>query len=123
VIIHSSELTPEEEEEIIRKIAEKIHEYKMDFPGILFLETAKPLTFFGAQMGRFFFSPFLMSLGSTLGMRGEKVLRVFEKVDNVEKIISILEEINEEEDRRKNEEKTKKEKTSEKKGWRRLIPW
>ena len=95
----------------------------MDFPGILFLETAKPLTFLGAQMGRFFFSPFLMSLSSTVGIKGEKVLRVFEKVDNVEKVISLLEEMNEEEDRQKDEEKVEREKTSDKKGWRRLIPW
>ncbi len=53
------EVTPEEEDEMISKIAEKIHQSGLDVAAILMIETIKPLSFIGAQMGRFFLSPFL----------------------------------------------------------------
>lgn len=59
------EITPDEEEEMIRKIAEKVHEYGMDVPVILFLESVKPLSYIGSQMGRMFVSPFLPILGTS----------------------------------------------------------
>lgn len=99
------EVSPEEE--LIRKIAEKVHDYGMEVPGILFLESVKPLTYIGSQMGRVFVSPFLPILGDEIGMTGEKLMRVFEKRENVEKILSRLEELADKEKRKQPEEKDK----------------
>jgi hypothetical protein len=127
------EVTPEDEDEMIRKIAEKIHQYGLDVAAVLMIETVKPLSFIGAQMGRFFVSPFLPALGENIGMSGEKFLQIFEKRENVEKLIKAVEELTEEEEERKKAEKAKKleEKKAriaegeepEKKGWRRFLPF
>jgi hypothetical protein len=127
------EVTPEDEDKMIRKIAEKIHQYGLDVAAILMIETVKPLSFIGAQMGRFFVSPFLPALGEDIGMSGEKFLQIFEKRENVEKLIKAVEELTEEEEERKKAEKAKKleEKKAriaageepEKTGWRRFLPF
>jgi hypothetical protein len=124
-------VTPEDEDEMISKIAEKIHQYGLDVAAILMIETIKPLSFIGAQMGRFFVSPFLPALGEDIGMSGEKFLQIFEKRENVEKLIKAVEELTQEE--RKKAEKAKKleEKKAkmteggepERKGWRRFFPF
>ena len=126
------EITPEEEEAYIRKVAETIHRTGMDVVGILFLETVKPLSFIGTQMGRFFLAPFLPALGEKIEMGGEKLLQVFEKHDNVEKLISMLEEMTEE-DKKKEKEKAKQPIEGAgpeeggvkpaKRGWRRFLPF
>lgn len=88
----SDEISPEEEEEIIQKIAEAILRNKMVLPAILLLETSKPVAYIGSQMGRFFISPFLMVLGDDLFMKSEKFMSTFEKRDNIERLIRLLEE-------------------------------
>ena len=127
------EITPEDEDEMIRKIAEKIHQYGLDVAAILMIETVKPLSFIGAQMGRFFVSPFLPILSENVGITGEKFFKIFEKRDNVEKLIKTIEKLTQEEEERKKTEKAKKlaEKKAkmeeggepEKKGWRRFLPF
>ena len=124
------EITPEDEEEIIKKAAETIHKYGMDVAAILMLESVKPLAYIGGQMGRLFVSPFLPALGENIGQGGEKLFRVFEKRDNVEKLITLLEEMAKEEDRVKEESKKAKkaqeaeaEEAPQKKGWRKYFPF
>lgn len=126
------EVTPEDEEEMIRKIAQKIHAYGLDVAAILAIESIKPLSYIGTQMGRFFVSPFLPILGDDLGITGEKFLTIFENRDNVEKLIVAVEELSREKEERKKAEKAKKleekrsgTETSEapKKGWRRFFPF
>ena len=124
------EVTPEDEEEMIKSAAEKIHKYGMEVAAILMLESIKPLTYIGGQMGRFFVSPFLPALGEKIGQSGEKFFTVFEKRENVEKLITLLEEMAKEEDKMKEElKKAKKaqeaeaEETPQKKGWRRFLPF
>jgi len=127
------EITSEDEEEMIRKIAERVHKYGMDVAAILMIESMKPLTYIGSQMGRFFVSPFLPAFGDELGMSGEKFLQVFERRENVEKLLNILEEMAKEEDRQKKEAKEamkaekasaiEAEETPRKKGWRRFLPF
>lgn len=123
------EITPEDEDDMIRKTAEKIHKYGMDVAAILFIESVKPLTYIGGQMGRFFISPFLPAFGESIGQSGEKFFRVFEKRENVEKLISLLEEMaKEEEEKPKKSEKPEEEKAeteeeSPRRGWRRFIPF
>lgn len=88
----SNEITPKEEEEIIRKAAEVILRNKMVLPAILLLETSKPVVYIGSQMGRFFISPFLMALGDDTFMKSERFLSTFEKRGNIEKLIRLLED-------------------------------
>ena len=117
-----TEVTPEEKEEIIRKIAEKMNSYGMNVPAVVFLESVKPITYISSQMGRFFIYPFLPVFGDEAGLTGEKLLQVFEKPENVEEIINHLEELSDEEKRMQaeNEGETPKQ---VKKGWRRFLPF
>ena len=124
------EVTPEEEEEYINKVAEKIHQYGMDVAAILMLESVKPLTWVGSQMGRFFLSPFLPAFGDTISMGGEKLFQVFEKHDNVEKLITRLEQLAQEEKEKPKAEavepegaEAESEGAPQKKGWRRFLPF
>lgn len=128
------EVTPEEEEEMIRKIAEKVHNYGMDVAAVLFLESVKPLAYIGGQMGRVFVSPFLPAFGESISTGGEKFLTIFEKRDNVEKLLNRIEELTKEEEDSKKRKKAGKEapkaenagQESEKvpkKGWRRFLPF
>jgi len=125
------EVSPEEEEEYINKVAEKIHQYGMDVAAILMLESVKPLTWIGSQMGRFFLSPFLPAFGDTISMGGEKLFQVFEKHGNVEKLITRLEQLAQEEKEKpkakavepEGAEEAEPVETPQKKGWRRFLPF
>jgi hypothetical protein len=129
-------ITEEEEEDIIEKTAEKIHEYGMETPAILFLESSKPLVYIGGEMGRFFIMPFIPAFSEEWGRKGDKLLRVFEKRDNIEKLIVILEEMAQGKEKKNEKDKkpqdkdkkespkikTNNEKEQEKKNWfRRLL--
>ena len=126
------EVTPEDEEEMIEKIAHRIHKHGLDMAAIFMIESFKPLSFIGAQMGRFFVSPLLPALGKDIGISGEKLFQIFEKHENVEKLIKTVEELTQEEEQKK-AEKTKKlekksamietEEASKNKGWRRFFPF
>ena len=127
------EVTPEEQEEMIQKIAQTIHKYGMDVAAILMIESVRPLTFIGAQMGRLFLSPLLPAISEDVGISGEKFFQIMEKRENVEKLIQAIEKLTQEKEERKKAEKAKKlaEKKAkmeergepEKKGWRRLLPF
>lgn len=125
------ELTDEDEDEMIMKIAQKIHDYGLDVAAVLMIESFKPLSYVGSQMGRFFVSPFLPAFGDNIEMQGEKIFQIFEKRENVEKLIKTVEELNQQKEEQEKirkanerEEKAKKEtgETPEKKGWRRFLP-
>jgi hypothetical protein len=125
------EVTDEDEEEIIMKIAHKVHDYGLDIAAVLMIETFKPLSYVGAQMGRFFVSPFLPAFGENIGMNGEKLFKIFEKRENVERLIKAVEDLNKQDKEiekakkaKRLEENTKKDtsETPEKKGWRRFLP-
>ena len=102
------EVTPEEEAEYIRKTAEKIHQFGMETPAILILESSKPLVWVGGELGRFFVSPFIPVISEDWGVKSEKFLRIFEQRSNVEKLLKTLEEFAKEDERRKEEEKIAK---------------
>lgn len=111
------EITPEEEDDLIEKAAEMILKHEMDAAAILMLQSFKPLVSFGGQVGRFFLGPFLPFMGE----REDALIQTFEKRENVEKLIRILEKTRREED-----EKRKAERESEgnaKSGWRRFLPF
>jgi hypothetical protein len=128
------ETTPDEEEELILKTAKKIHARGIDTAAIIFLESTKPLAYVGGEMSRLFISPFLPALGEPYGITGEKLINVFEKRENIEKLIQLLEEMTKEDEKRKKKDressknnregsKNKKRKPEKRKGWRKYIPW
>lgn len=127
------EVTPEDEDEMIRKISQKIHQYGLDMAAILMIESVKPLSYIGVQMGHFFISPFLPAFGENIGISGEKFLQIFEKRENVEKLIKAVEEFTRKEEEQKKAKKTKKlerksarketGEASKNKGWRRFFPF
>jgi len=122
-LLWDDEVTPEDEEEMIRNAAENIHKYGMDVPAIMMLETVKPLVYIGGQMGLLFISPFLPIFGENVGRGGEKFFATFEKRENVEKLIRLLEKKDEEEDPERLKEEQATEETHPKKGWRRFLPF
>ncbi len=117
------EISSEEKDEFIRKIAEKVHNYGMDVPAIFFLESVRPLSYIGSQMGRMFVSPFLPILGDDVGLTGEKLIQVFENRESVEEILAYLEKMSDEEERTKIEEKADEGSKKRKEGWRRFLPF
>lgn len=132
------EISPEEEEILIHEIAKRIWEYGMEAAAMLFLETSKPFAYIGAQMGQVVMLPFLNFMGDDPLYKGDKYLRVLQKHENVDRLLNILEyvAVNEkmpeleltnaqlisERPKQESEEETKKP-DSEKKGWRRFIPF
>lgn len=124
------EITQEEEEEIIEWIAREFYKYGLETAGIMFLESLKPISRYGSSMGQIFISPMLPILGDNLMMKGDKAMRVFERDENVEKLIQRLEDMavnGIEDEKETKEEPSNKEYeevvTEEKKGWRRYLPF
>jgi hypothetical protein len=140
-LYYDVEITPELEAEYIEKAAQKIHEQEMETAAILLLESSKPLVWVGGEMGRFFITPFVPILSDKWGVISEKFFLVFEKRENVERLLKRLEELAQEDETKKREEKQaakeakKREAESasiesgntqpaeEKKGWRKRLPF
>jgi len=120
-LFRNIEITPEEEEELIRKVAMIIHKNGLEAAAILMIETVKPLSYIGGQMGRLFISPFLPAFGDKIEIGGEKLITVFEKRENVEKLLSMIEEMAKEDNAKK--VNPSESKTKQKNFWRRLIPF
>ena len=102
------DLTPDEENEIINKIAKKIQEQGLDMYATFMIESIKPLSFIGANMGRAFFAPVFPALSASAGITGEKLFQIVEKRDNADKLIKAIEKLTKEEKARKKIEKGKK---------------
>ena len=124
------EVTAEEEARVIEWTAREFHKYGLETAGILFLESGKPLAFIGSQIGSVFVMPFLPFFGDSAYTKGDKFFKVFQKRDNLEKLIKRLEELSENglinEGKEKGGEGEKERETKareEKKGWRRYLPF
>ena len=117
------DVTPEEEDQIIENVANKIYQYGLEVVGIMMLETIKPISFFGGQMGYFFTSPFLPLFGEDIHIKGEKFFRVFEKHENVDKLIKLIEQKSAEDNQKKELHQKSDNESSMKQGWRRFIPF
>ena len=92
------ELTEEEETQIIEKIAEKIYQYKLEAPALILLETSKPISYIGTQLGKLYLTPLLPLLKDDLGIPTEKILTVFERRENIERLLQLIEQPTDEED-------------------------
>jgi hypothetical protein len=137
-LYYDIEITPELETEYIEKVAQKIHEQEMETAAILLLESSKPLVWVGGEMGRFFITPFVPIISDKWGVTSEKFFRVFEKRENIEKLIQRLEQLAQEDENKKKSEKDARKKEAQekeaaaaaaagqpppdKKGWRKYLP-
>ena len=90
--IWPSTLTPEREAQLIDKIAGSIVDRHMEAPAILFLESIKPLSFVAGQLG----VVYLGQLTSFLGPWSQEGLALFQKRENVERLLQRIEELSRE---------------------------
>jgi len=109
------EPTPEEKEDIIKRVADAIYKYDMDLVAILFLESIKPLASVGGQLARYMLAPFVPFVGE----RSMPYLATFQEKENLEKLIKVLEERGKKDEAEGREQSSK----AQKKGWRRLLPF
>ena len=103
-----AEMSSEKWDEIIEKFAQKIVKAELVFPAKLFLGLSLPFLYIAGQIGRVYLTPF-----DFLNFPFEYI-SVFEKRENVEKLIERSDELFEE--RLKTEKRNNQ--NVEKKGWR-----
>jgi len=107
------ELTSQQEEELVEKLAQFIMKHKMETPAILFLETLKPVSFVSSTFAMMYVAPFL----DIYGLNINQYALLFQKRENVERLLQRIEALIKESDRLK--KKKEKEKGKERKHkWR-----
>jgi len=82
----------EEANEFIDKIAKKIVDIGMEAPVRLVLESAKPLSFIGSQMGRAMIAPWFGIFGWGTMTKADNYMEFFEDRRNVEKLVRRIED-------------------------------
>ena len=82
-------MTEEEEQKRIDNIAKVIVDKGLEAPAIMFLETAKPLSFIASQFAIVVLGP----LQWLFEMEGSKYTGLFMKKENVSRIIERIEEL------------------------------
>jgi hypothetical protein len=83
-----SKLTTDQEGYLIDSLADWVVKHKLETPSILFLEAIKPVSYIGSQLGLLFVAPFL----ELFNIEGYKYSALFEKTENVEKLLKKIEE-------------------------------
>jgi hypothetical protein len=79
-----------DEQELLRKIAQKVVHWQMTVPAILFLESVKPLSYIGTQV-MVFFEPFVSAVFS---VKDYNLFRqMMENRENVERLLQKIEEL------------------------------
>jgi hypothetical protein len=79
-----------EHKEVMDRFARKIVDWRMTAPAILFLESAKPLSFLGNQ-ALVFFQPIVQSIFNFKTY--DEVVAILEDRDNLEYLLSKIEEV------------------------------
>jgi hypothetical protein len=77
----------------------------MDSSAILFLEGSKPLVRIGGMFSTVFVNPFLPIFSEATENRIDRAIRVFERRDNIERLIVRIEELSNAEREKKKQEK------------------
>lgn len=95
ILYFDDELSEEEEERIIKEIANYIHLKGLETAAILFFESSKPFALIGGGMSRLFVMPFLPVFGEEADVFGQKMISLLEKRKNIEKLIQKIEELTE----------------------------
>jgi len=83
-------LTPDEREQMIEEVAQKIVNRGMETPAIMFLEMHKPVAFLASQT-MLVASPVLAPVFGVEGI--ERYSRLFSTQENVERLIERIEEL------------------------------
>ena len=94
------DLSPEEEDELIEKMARHIVKRKLGLMAQITLETMGPLTWIGAELGMTILGPYLEFFGV------EKVTALFRNRKNLKRLMDRIEEL--EEEQRGKKEKPKR---------------
>jgi hypothetical protein len=94
-----------EHREIMDRFARKIVDWRMTAPAILFLESAKPLSFLGNQ-ALVFFQPIVQSIFSFKTY--DEVVEILEDRDNLEYLLSRVEDFEAEVAKKAREEKERR---------------
>lgn len=95
----------EREKILIERVARKIVDMELEGPAIWILQTIKPLSVIGGELAYFYLAPFLPLLDE----KGYEFLDTFEKRENIERLIKMMEKISKEKSRKmriKNSDKT-----------------
>jgi hypothetical protein len=129
-MFQDEEITAEDEDQVIEWMAKEFYKYGLEAAAILFLESGKPLAFIGSQIGSVFVMPFLPFFGDTAYTKGDRFFKVFQKHENVERLIKRLEELSEKGPRDVAREQPTVEQggkagtgQEERKGWRKYLPF
>jgi len=83
------ELTAEEQEQMINKIANEVIKRRLETVAIMFLESIKPMSYIGSQLAMVFVGPFLAIFGDL----GINYIKFFDKRENVENLLRKIEEM------------------------------
>lgn len=94
-----------EHKEVMDRFARKIIDWRMTAPAILFLESAKPLSFLGNQ-ALVFFQPMVQAIFNFKTY--EEVVEILEDRDNLEYLLSRLEQLEAERSREEREERKRR---------------
>ncbi len=100
------DLPPDEEDELIEKLAQNIVKRKMGLMAQLTLETISPISKLGADLGMTLLGPYLEFFGV------EKVTALFRKRENLTRLLDRIDELEFEKSRQREEEKKKRKKKS-----------
>ena len=94
-----------EHKEVMDRFARKIIDWRMTAPAILFIESAKPLTFLGNQ-ALIFFQPMVQSIFNFKTY--DEVAEILEDRDNLEYLLSRIETLEAERAKAEREEKKRR---------------
>ncbi|MCK4915449.1 MAG: hypothetical protein KAS89_04720 [Candidatus Eisenbacteria sp.] len=94
-----------EHKEVMDRFARKIIDWRMTAPAILFIESAKPLTFLGNQ-ALIFFQPMVQSIFNFKTY--DEVAEILEDRDNLEYLLSEIEKLEAERTKAEREEKKRR---------------
>ena len=83
--LYIEDLTKEDEERIIDRIATEVVSRGLDSVAIMILESIKPMTYIGSQLTMVFTTPFLGDIGIDY-------IKFFEKQQNVERVLQRIEQ-------------------------------
>ena len=86
---YNFDLTPERKEELIEKISTFIVGRGLDFQAVMILESIKPLSYIGTQLGTIYVGPFLPFLGGY----GNEAIGLLQDRENIEALIVRIEDL------------------------------
>lgn len=98
------ELPYEEVDKVLGRIAGKIVDHELELFARFLLAMSWPLAFIGGQMGRVFLSPYLFIFGDKENDVSKKIF-IFEKKENIFKLIDKIDGLTEKRDEEKKRKK------------------